>query len=115
MTVILAPAPIYAQDEGEQLEEIVVIADPVGLGEAQESDSMFGLQRSLFDTPRSISVISETTMERYAIYDIDDFVTTTPGTFGGSFFGVPGAVSIRGDIGEDFCPLNAPAKPSRIA
>ncbi len=102
VTVILAPAPGFAQDEDEQLEEIVVIADPVGLGEAQESDSMFGLQRSLLNTPRSISVISETTMERYSIYDIDDFITTTPGTFGGSFFGVPGAVSIRGDIGENY-------------
>lgn len=102
VAVILAPASGFAQDEDEQVEEIVVIADPVGLGEGQESDSMFGLQRSLLDTPRSISVVSAKTMERYAIYDIDDLITTTPGTFGGSFFGVPGAVSIRGDIGENY-------------
>lgn len=102
VAVMLAPAPGFAQDEDERLDEIVVVADPVGLGEGQDSDSMFGLQRSLLETPRSISVISETTMERYSIYDIDDFITTTPGTFGGSFFGVPGAVSIRGDIGENF-------------
>ena len=102
MALILAPAAGFAQDEEEQLDEIVVVADPAGLGEEQDSDSMFGLQRSLLNTPRSISVISETTMERYSIYDIDDFITTTPGTFGGSFFGVPGAVSIRGDIGENY-------------
>ena len=98
----LSPATGLAQDDDEQLEEIVVVADPVGLGEDQESDSMFGLQRSLLDTPRSISVVSAATMERYSIYDINDFITTTPGTFGGSFFGVPGAVSIRGDIGENY-------------
>jgi len=102
LAVVLAPVSGFAQNEEEQLEEIVVIADPVGLGDAQNSDSMFGLQRSLLNTPRSISVISETTMERYSIYDIDDFIATTPGTFGGSFFGVPGAVSIRGDIGENY-------------
>ena len=41
-------------------------------------------------------------MERYSIEDIDDFITTTPGTFGGSFFGVPGAISIRGGKSETF-------------
>jgi len=102
LAMALSPATGLAQDDDEQLEEIVVVADPVGLGEDQESDSMFGLQRSLLDTPRSISVVSATTMERYSIYDINDFITTTPGTFGGSFFGVPGAVSIRGDIGENY-------------
>ncbi len=102
LAIVLAPVSGFAQNEKEQLEEIVVIADPVGLGEEQSSDSMFGLQRTLLNTPRSISVISETTMERYSIYDIDDFIATTPGTFGGSFFGVPGAVSIRGDIGENY-------------
>jgi iron complex outermembrane receptor protein len=102
LALILSPAPGMAQEDEEELDEIVVLADPVGLGEHQESDSMFGLQRSLLDTPRSISVVGATTMERYAIYDIDDLITTTPGTFGGSFFGVPGAVSIRGDIGENY-------------
>jgi iron complex outermembrane recepter protein len=102
LALLLSPQPGFAQEDGGALEEIVVTADPVGLGEAQDSDSMFGLQRSLLETPRSISVISSTTMERYSIYDINDFITTTPGTFGGSFFGVPGAVSIRGDIGENY-------------
>lgn len=98
----LSPTTVLAQDDDDETEEIVVVADPVGLGEAQESESVFGLDRSLLNTPRSISVISAATMERYSIYDIDDFITTTPGTFGGSFFGVPGAVSIRGDIGENY-------------
>lgn len=102
LAMILSPAPGLAQEDEEQIEEIVVIADPVGLSEGQESDSMFGLQRSLLNTPRSISVVGARTMERYSINDIDDFITTTPGTFGGSFFGVPGAVSIRGDIGENY-------------
>ncbi|MEM8934826.1 MAG: TonB-dependent receptor [Pseudomonadota bacterium] len=81
---------------------ITVIGDPVGLLEERETDSVFGVNRALVETPRSISIVSDTTMDRYAIEDIDDFITTTPGTFGGSYFGVPGAVSIRGDLGDNY-------------
>lgn len=92
----------FAEEDGDAIEEIIVTADPVGLRQGQETDSILGMDRSLLDTPRSISVVSATTMQRYAIDDIDDFITTTPGTFGGSFFGVPGAISIRGDIGDNY-------------
>ena len=94
--------PAMSQGHDDAIEEIIVTADPVGLREGQESGTIFGLGRSLIDTPRSISVVSATIMQRYAIEDIDDFITTTPGTFGGSFFGVPGAISIRGDVGDNY-------------
>lgn len=84
------------------IEEIRVTADPVGLLEDRKSESVFGLEKALVDTPRAISVVSETTIDRYAIEDIDDFITTTPGTFGGSFFGLPGAITVRGDISETY-------------
>jgi len=97
------PTTTIAQNQSVELpDEIVVVADPVGLGEDQNSESVLGLQRALLDIPRSISVVNDTTMERYSINDVDDFITTTPGTFGGSFFGIPGALSIRGDIGENY-------------
>ncbi|MDZ7643043.1 MAG: hypothetical protein U5K76_01665 [Woeseiaceae bacterium] len=89
-------------ESGQSIDEITVVADRVGLLRDRESDSMFGINRSLVDTPRSISVISEVTMDRYAIETIDDFITTTPGTYGGSFFGVPGAISVRGRRGENY-------------
>ena len=92
-----------ANDDARQtIDEITVVADRVGLLRDRESDSLFGINRSLVDTPRSISVVSEVTMERYSIETIDDFVTTTPGTYGGSFFGVPGAISVRGRRGENY-------------
>ncbi|PCI49667.1 MAG: TonB-dependent receptor [Alphaproteobacteria bacterium] len=91
-----------AQKNIDELEDIVVVGDPVGLLENSPTDSVFGLKRSILETPRSISVISAKTMERYSIEDIDDFVTTTPGTFGGSFFGVPGSISIRGSRADNY-------------
>ncbi|MFN3230893.1 MAG: TonB-dependent siderophore receptor [Alphaproteobacteria bacterium] len=91
-----------AAETTSSTETITVIADPVGLLEDQATDSVFGLDRSVLETPRSFSIVSDTTIDRYGIQDIDDFITTTPGTFGGSFFGVPGAVSVRGSIGDNY-------------
>lgn len=100
--VFAALAPAVAQDADSGYDEIVVYGDPVGLSEETSTESVFGVSRSLLETPRSVSIVSDTTMERYGIEDIDDFITTTPGTFGGSFFGVPGAVSIRGSVSETY-------------
>ncbi len=91
-----------ASTDTSNTETITVIADPVGLLEDQATDSMFGLDRSVLETPRSFSIVTDTTIDRYGIEDIDDFITTTPGTFGGSFFGVPGAISVRGSIGDNY-------------
>lgn len=90
-----------AQSTGAN-QTIIVTADRVGLLESRPTESVFGFGKSALETPRSISVISDTTIDRYAINDIDDFITTTPGTFGGTFFGVPGSISIRGGISETY-------------
>jgi len=87
-------------DDVDDIENLIVVSDRVGLIEDRPTDSVYGLTRSSLLTPRSLSVISETTIDRYAIQDIDDFVTTTPGAFGGSFFGVPGAITLRGSQSE---------------
>ena len=90
-----------AQGDGS-VDEVTVVGDPVGLLEDRPTDSVFGLGRSSLETPRSLSIVSDTTIDRYAIEDIDDLITTTPGTYGGSFFGLPGAVTIRGDRSETY-------------
>lgn len=105
---LLLSSAAYAQtqeqmdQEQEDLETILIVSDRVGLLEDRPTDSVVGLDRSALLTPRSLSIISETTMDRYSIEDIDDFVTTTPGAFGGSFFGVPGSITIRGSLSESY-------------
>ncbi len=104
---LLLSAPVAygqspASEDNRLADELVVTTDRVGLIEDRPTETVFGLSRSGYETPRSISVISDTTIDRYAIEDIDDFITTTPGTFGGSFFGVPGSISIRGGISESY-------------
>jgi iron complex outermembrane receptor protein len=62
--------------------------------------SVFGFDKTLVETPRSASTISEEQMERFGITEIYDLVAQAPGTFTNSFFGVGGALDIRGTPGE---------------
>lgn len=101
-TMVYAQAGETAGETPADVGEIIVTADPAGLFKEQRTDSILGVSRSIVETPRSISIVSDTTMDRYSIEDVNDFITTSPGTFGGSFFGVPGAVSIRGSISDTY-------------
>lgn len=92
-----------AQDETVQgIDEIVVTGDPLKLIEKQASDTVFGLAKPYLETPRSVSVVSDATIDRYSIETVNDLITTTPGTFTGSFFGVPGSPTIRGGRADTF-------------
>ena len=68
----------------EDIEEIVVTGDLNSLpGEAV--DSVFGLNKSILETPRSASTISEEMMDRFLMNDIDELILVAPGTFTQSF------------------------------
>ncbi|MEQ1886870.1 MAG: TonB-dependent receptor [Bryobacteraceae bacterium] len=89
-----------AQQSGQVSVEAQV--DPFNVLPAEPSQSLFGLDKSLEDTPRSISVADAETLTRYSVKTVNDLVTVAPGTFTGSYFGIPGSVFIRGDIGDNF-------------
>jgi iron complex outermembrane recepter protein len=82
--------------------EIVVTGDKAGLLEKRPSAGVFGLNKPLIDTPRSASLISATTIERYGIQTINGFVAIAPGTFTASFYGVAGTLNIRGTYAENY-------------
>ena len=74
--------------------ELVVTSDRVGLLERRPNNTVFGLDKPLIDTPRSASLISDLTIQRYGIQTIDNLVAIAPGTFTASFYGVPGSLNI---------------------
>ncbi len=82
--------------------ELVVTSDRVGLLERRPNNTVFGLDKPLIDTPRSASLISDLTIQRYGIQTIDNLVAIAPGTFTASFYGVPGSLSIRGTYAENY-------------
>jgi iron complex outermembrane receptor protein len=95
-----AEAPASAASAS--VSEVVVTADKAGLLERKPSDTVFGLKKPLIDTPRSATLISAATIERYGIKTIDNLTAIAPGTFTASFYGVPGTLNIRGTYAENY-------------
>lgn len=93
--------PAFAQDSDELLDEIVVEGSLNSLP-TQDVGSVFGLDKTLLETPRSASTISSDQLERFDITDIDELVALAPGTFTQSFFGVAGSLDVRGTAGETY-------------
>ena len=76
--------------------------DPFEVVPSAPTPSVFGLDTPLAETPRSISVIPSEMITRYDMKTVNDLVAATPGSFTGSYFGVPGALFIRGEAGDNF-------------
>ncbi len=87
--------------QDEEIEEIVITTD-LGSMPGQDMRSIFGFAKSIFETPRSASTISEEMMSRFIIGDIDELIALAPGSFTQSFFGVAGTLDIRGTPGETY-------------
>jgi len=82
--------------------EVVVTADRAGLLERRPSDTVLGLTKPLIETPRAASLISATTIQRYGIQNINAFVAVSPNTYTGSWYGVPGALEVRGTFADNY-------------
>ena len=97
-TTVFAPA---AWSEEEVIEEVVVTGDLNSLP-GEDVKSIFGFNKSILETPRSVSTISEELMDRMNMQDIDELITVSPGSFTQSFFGVAGGLDVRGTPGETY-------------
>ena len=87
----------------QAVDEIVVTArDRAGLLEREPSDTVFGLTRPLIETARSASFISDQTLDRFGVQTVDRLTAVSPGTYTASFFGVPGALNVRGTLAETY-------------
>ncbi len=94
-------APATGPSTEEPAEDIVVTgaldALPVkGVG------TVFGFDKTLTETPRSVSTVSKAQIERFGVTSIYDLIAQAPGTFTNSFFGVGGSLDIRGTPGETY-------------
>ena len=99
---IFAPAYVAAEvADDEVIEEVVVTGDLNSLP-GEDVKSIFGFNKSILETPRSVSTISEELMDRMNMQDIDELITVSPGSFTQSFFGVAGGLDVRGTPGETY-------------
>ncbi len=95
---------VHAEDQvADQVDAVVIVArDKAGLLEKQPSQTVFGIAKPLIETPRSASLVSDLTLERYGVLTLDEATKVAPGTHTASFYGVPGALNIRGTLAENY-------------
>ncbi|MGR4864144.1 TonB-dependent siderophore receptor [Caulobacter sp. LARHSG274] len=103
---LLLSASALAEDaapETTTVDPVLVLArDRAGLLEKQPSTTVFGLEKPLLETPRSASFVSDTTLQRFGVETLDGLTAVSPGTYTASFYGVPGALNIRGTLAENY-------------
>ena len=78
-----------------QLDPLWVVGDPNRVLPVESSASAFGFDKPLLDTPRSISFISQETIERFGLSAVEDLVRVAPGVFTTTRFGIQGSIDIR--------------------
>lgn len=99
-----AHAQVRPDAQGEDsVDSVLVLArDKAGLLEKQPSNTVFGIDKPLIETPRSASLVSDLTLERFGVETLDGLSAVSPGTHTASFYGVPGSLNIRGTLAENY-------------
>ena len=99
--VAVLRAPERDTERVVKLDEISVFGDARRVLPNEASTSAFGFSKPLLDTPRSVSFISEETIELFGLSAVEDLVRVVPGTFTTTRFGIQGSVDVR-NVPADF-------------
>ena len=101
--IALSTAALADDAPATTVEAVTVSArDQAGLLERQPNDTVFGLDKALLDTARQASFASAETLSRYGVQSINDLVAVAPGAFTDSYYGVAGALNLRGTLAETY-------------
>jgi iron complex outermembrane recepter protein len=101
LKVARAPAAVVSAEDITELGEIQVLADPRRVLPSEASTSAFGFSKSLLDTPRAVSFISEESIGLFGLSAVEDLVRVVPGAFTTTRFGIQGSVDLR-NVPADF-------------
>jgi iron complex outermembrane receptor protein len=101
---------VFAEDNTEdpvKLKDYVVeetIEDNAGImpSAGTAGASVFGLDKPLVETPRSVTEVSAELMRNYGLRDVGDLVRMTPGAMTGASWGVPGSLDLRGEPSDNY-------------
>ncbi len=101
LLALLWPAAARAQG-ALPLESVTVTGDQAHLIDLQPSETAFGIAKPLLETPRAITIVSDTTLDRYGVTGVDTLSAITPSAYTASYYGVEGAVNLRGTLAESY-------------
>jgi iron complex outermembrane receptor protein len=76
-----------------QMEDVLITADR--LRSNALSSAAFGFEKPLVDTPRSVAVINDDTIETFGLTAVEDLAGVVPGVFTTTRFGIQGSVDVR--------------------
>ncbi|HEX5046597.1 MAG TPA: TonB-dependent receptor plug domain-containing protein, partial [Gammaproteobacteria bacterium] len=76
-------------------DEIIVLADPHRVLPNSPSESSLGFNKPLLETPRSVSMISEETIDLFGLSAVEDLVKLVPGVYTTTRFGIQGGIDVR--------------------
>jgi len=104
---LFATTSLVAQVEEDvvELDELVATAradDIYDVLPSRPTASVFGTTRDVIETPRSITTIDSSLVDLFGIRTVNDFVAMTAGSFTGNYFGVAGALDVRGERADNF-------------
>jgi len=94
-----APDPAPASDAAKIVVEGLPVEETV-LPTVRPVQSVMGDDRSVIDTPRSVSLVTKAQMEARAVSRATDFNQYSPGVYTPSRYGLANVPVIRGDLSE---------------
>lgn len=85
-------------DSGDvtQLSDVQVVDDPLRVLPNEVSGSSFGFAKPILETPRSVSFVSQETIELYGLSSVEDLGRVTPSVYTAARYGIQGSVDVRG-------------------
>ena len=93
--------PLQSTSRAPRVQEEVVSLSDLSVSEDASSavpsvgSSMLGFDKSILETPRAVSFISEQTIDRFALGAVENLLRVVPGVYTTTRFGIQGAVDIR--------------------
>lgn len=110
--LLILPAALRAQTQNDKPEEPVLvlekfvtgrgIGDTLGVLPAGPSQAVFGFDKPLLETPRSVSVVTAEMISQYGIDNIEGLAAIVPSSYTTSSFGIAGSLDLRGTSGENY-------------
>ena len=100
LVAVFVVLPLAAR--AQEVETVIVTGDQAHLIELKPDDTALGFLKPLGETPRAVTAVSDTTIESYGVSGVDTLTAITPSAYTASYYGVEGAVNLRGTLAENY-------------
>ncbi len=101
-----AALAVHAQDSQPiQLDKLVVTGVPIEQSVnplTRDLSTVMGDSRSILDTPRAVSSITEALLNERGIHGVREFIAYTPGGYASASYGLATTPNLRGDTAETY-------------